>query len=67
MDCDRYFTGPSLVEFMLSKNIYVTETVMKNRIPAAVAKLSDDRTLQKRERGACDVVVTDDEKMSVVK
>jgi hypothetical protein len=38
--CDRYFTSPNLIDFMLSKSLYVTGTVMKNRIPEAVTKLS---------------------------
>lgn len=65
--CDRYFTSPNLIDFMLSKSIYVTGTVMKNRIPEAVTKLSSDKELQKRGRGASDIFVRQDTKMAMVK
>ena len=65
--CDRYFTSPSLIEYMQSKEVYVTGTIMKNRVPGILDKLSSDKDLQKRGRGACDVVVRQDGKMAVVK
>ena len=31
--CDRYFTSFPLIEYMLSKDIYITGTIMGNRVP----------------------------------
>jgi hypothetical protein len=65
--CDRYFTSINLIDVMLAKQVYVTGTVMKNRITAAVAKMSDDKVLMKQGRGACDVLVRQDKKVAFVK
>lgn len=65
--CDRYFTSINLIDFMLTKQIYVTGTVMRNRIAAEVAKLSNDKILMKKGRGSCDVLVRQDKKLAVVK
>lgn len=39
IDCDRFFTSIRVLEHMLKKQMYITGTVMKNRIAAAVQKL----------------------------
>ena len=65
--CDRYFTSINLIEFLKSKEVYVTGTIVKNRVPAALDKLVPDKELQKRGRGACDVAVRQDGKMALVK
>jgi len=54
-------------DYMQSKEVYVTGTIMKNRVPGILDKLSSDKDLQKRGRGACDDVVRQDGKMAVVK
>ena len=38
--CDRYFTSINLIDFMLTKQIYVTGTLMRNRIPVVIAKMA---------------------------
>jgi len=65
--CDRYFTGIHLLEFLRTKDIYVTGTVMKNRVPAAVSNLVPDKELQKKGRGASEVIVREDGNMALVK
>ena len=40
---------------------------MRNRIPAAVAKMVDDKVLMKQGRGSCDVLVRQDKKVAFVK
>jgi len=65
--CDRYFTSINLTDFLQSKNVYVTETVMKNRVPATLDKLVPDKELQKRGCRASDVAVREDGKMALVK
>ena len=65
--CDRFFMSPSIVDYMLTKHsMHMTGTVMKNRI-RKVTKLSDDKTLMKRGRGASDSVVRTDGKVVAVK
>ena len=63
--CDRFFMTTSLVDYLLSKDKYITGTVMKTRIPKDAAKLSDEKSLMKRGRGASVCVVRSD--VSVVK
>ena len=63
--CDRFFMTTSLVDYLLSKDKYITGTVIKNRIPKDAAKLSDEKSLMKRGRGASECVVRGD--VSVVK
>jgi len=65
--CDRYFTSPKLIDFTLSKGIYVTGTVMKNRIPEAITKLPSEKELLNQGRGASDVFVQQDTKIAMVK
>ena len=65
--CDRYFTSVALIDYMLSQSMYVTGTMMKNQIPKLVVKMSDDKSLMKRGRGACDQFVRGDDKVEVLK
>ena len=65
--CDRYFTSINLIQFLQSKEVYVTGTIMKNRVPAALNQLVPDKDLLKRGRGACDVAVSQDGNLALVK
>ena len=65
--CDRYFTSLPLIDHMLKKSIYITGTVMKNRLPKPVYSMSDDKVLMARGRGSCDQLVRGDNKVSVLK
>lgn len=65
--CDRYFTSPNLVQFMLSKEMYVTGTVMANRVSAIAKQLTSDKDLQRKGRGSCDLLVRQDHKMAAAK
>jgi len=57
----------ALIDYMLSQSMYVTGTMMKNQIPKLVVKMSDDKSLMKRGRGACDQFVRGDDKVEVLK
>ncbi|XP_076601804.1 piggyBac transposable element-derived protein 3 [Chaetodon auriga] len=65
--CDRFFTTTSAVESMLEKQVYLTGTVMKNRIPKAMQKLPSDKIMKQQGRGTSASVVRGDGKLSVVK
>uniref|UniRef100_A0A671XXE1 Si:ch211-255f4.7 n=1 Tax=Sparus aurata TaxID=8175 RepID=A0A671XXE1_SPAAU len=65
--CDRFFTTIQGVDRMMKKQVYVTGTVMKNRVPAAVQKLPSDKMMKKAGRGTSAQVTTGDGKMCVVK
>lgn len=65
--CDRYFTTILAVDHMLKNEIYLTGTVMKNRVPQAMKKLPDDKTLKHQGRGASATVTRADGKLCVVK
>lgn len=64
--CDRYFTSISLIEYMLQKGVYISGTIMRNRIPAVVRQLSNVRELAKRGRGACEMIVRNDGRIAIV-
>lgn len=64
--CDHFFTTTLAVDHMLKNEIYLTGTV-KNRIPQAVRKLPDDKSLKYEERGASATVTRGDGKLCVVK
>ncbi|KAM7382693.1 hypothetical protein PAMP_002412 [Pampus punctatissimus] len=51
----------------MKKQMYVTGTVMKNRVAAAVQKLPTDKTMKKDGRGTSAHVTTEDGKICVVK
>ena len=65
--CDRYFTSIPLIEYMLQKEIYITGTIIKNRVPKDAAKLSDDKVLKLKGRGSSDMIVKSDPAISIVK
>ena len=65
--CDRYFTSYQAMEYMLTKNIYLTGTIMKNRIQDAAKKLPCDKYLKKQGRGSFVSVIRRDGKVAVSK
>ncbi|KAM3836150.1 piggyBac transposable element-derived protein 3 [Diretmus argenteus] len=65
--CDRFFTTLSAVDCMLENKVYLTGTVMKNRVPKAMQKLPSDKIMKKQGRGTSASVVRGDGKLSVVK
>ncbi|XP_063749777.1 piggyBac transposable element-derived protein 3-like [Eleginops maclovinus] len=65
--CDRFFTSTAAVDTMLKDHIYLTGTVMKNRVSQAVNKLPDDKTLKIQGRGTSAAVTREDGKVCVVK
>lgn len=64
--CDRYFTSLGLIQYLHEKKIYVTGTVMKNRISAPMKLVIDEKALAKRGRGSSNMVVQGDSKACVV-
>ncbi|KAG7494019.1 hypothetical protein JOB18_021211 [Solea senegalensis] len=65
--CDRFFTTISAVECMLEKQVYLTGTVMKNRVPKAMQKLPSEKIMKQQGRGTTASVVRGDGKLCVVK
>ncbi|TWW69454.1 Homeodomain-interacting protein kinase 2 [Takifugu flavidus] len=65
--CDRLFTSIQGAEQMLKKELYITGTVMKNRVTAAVQKLPTDKTMQTSGRGTSKEVSSEDGQLCVVK
>lgn len=65
--CDRFFMSVPAVDHMLRKQVYLTGTVMKNRVPKAMRKLPSDRTLKQQGGGASASVTRTDGELCVVK
>uniref|UniRef100_A0A8B9HAU7 Si:ch211-255f4.7 n=1 Tax=Astyanax mexicanus TaxID=7994 RepID=A0A8B9HAU7_ASTMX len=65
--CGRFFTSIQVLELMLKKQMYVTGTVKKNRVAAAVQKLPTNERLRKDGMGFSAQVTTKDGKICVVK
>lgn len=65
--CDQFFTSIQGAEQMMKKELYVTGTVMKNRVAAAVQKLPTDKAMKKAGRGTSREVSTEDGKLCAVK
>ncbi|KAJ8277155.1 hypothetical protein GJAV_G00072040 [Gymnothorax javanicus] len=65
--CDRFFTSIQGAERIMKKELYMTGTVMKNRVAAAVRKLPTDKTMKNAGRGTSTEVSTEDGKLCVVK
>uniref|UniRef100_A0A3P9NWF0 Si:ch211-255f4.7 n=1 Tax=Poecilia reticulata TaxID=8081 RepID=A0A3P9NWF0_POERE len=65
--CDRFFMSVPAVDHMLRKRVYLTGTVMKNRVPKAMRKLPSDRTLKQQGGGASATVTRTDGELCVVK
>ncbi|RZF45995.1 hypothetical protein LSTR_LSTR014486 [Laodelphax striatellus] len=62
---DRFFTGIALLDALKLKGISGTGTAMKQRFPNT--NLKSDAELTAEGRGACDVVVRDDESVLLLK
>ncbi|XP_051554575.1 piggyBac transposable element-derived protein 4 isoform X1 [Myxocyprinus asiaticus] len=65
--CDRFFTNMKIVDHMIKKQVYVTGTVMQNRVAEALKKLPGDKTMELHKRGATASVVRRDGKVCVLK
>ncbi|TWW61042.1 hypothetical protein D4764_05G0011320 [Takifugu flavidus] len=65
--CDRLFTSIQGAEQMLRKELYLTGTVMKNRVTAAVQKLPTDKAMQTSGRGTSREVSSEDGQLCIVK
>ena len=62
---DRYFTTLPLIEYMLNKNILLTGTIMKSRVPKSV-NLTSDKTMARLGRGSSEQDVRSDGKINIV-
>lgn len=62
---DRYFTSCALLDKLTDKGIATTGTLMNNRIPKGV-KLSGEKELKERGRGASEAWIRKDKKQIVV-
>ncbi|KAI4801215.1 hypothetical protein KUCAC02_000139 [Chaenocephalus aceratus] len=65
--CDRFFTSIRCVEQMMKKEMYITGTIMKNRLAGAKEKLPSDKTMKNTGRGTSSELSTEDGKLCVVK
>ncbi|KAF3840286.1 hypothetical protein F7725_019003 [Dissostichus mawsoni] len=65
--CDRFFTSIRGVEQMMKKEMYITGTIMKNRLAGAKEKLPSDKTMKNKGRGTSSELSTEDGKLCVVK
>ena len=65
---DRYFTSVKLLHNLKGNGLLGTGTIMKNRVPAICkAKLSDDKQMQKKGRGASEMLVSKQSQVAVTK
>ncbi|KAG7503381.1 hypothetical protein JOB18_037551 [Solea senegalensis] len=48
--CDRFFATISAVECMLEKQVYLSGTVMKNRVPKAMQQLPSEKIMKQQGR-----------------
>ncbi|XP_072377992.1 uncharacterized protein [Diabrotica undecimpunctata] len=64
---DRYFTLKILIHALHSRKLYVTGTLMKNRIPKTDVTFKTDKHLRKSGRGSHDMLVNKDNKIAVTK
>lgn len=62
---DRYFTTIGLLEYLLSKKIVATGTIMKSRVPASV-HLTHENVMKKMTRGSNEQTVRNDEGINIV-
>ncbi|XP_034094388.1 piggyBac transposable element-derived protein 3-like [Gymnodraco acuticeps] len=65
--CDRFFTSIRCVEQIMKKEMYITGTIMKNRLAGAKEKLASDKTMKNTGRGTSSELSTEDGKLCVVK
>lgn len=63
---DRYFTTEKLVTELLSRGFLSTGTINNLRVPKD-ARLKSDKEMRKEGRGACDMLVRQDEKVCILK
>lgn len=63
---DRFFTSVKLADELLEKGFGSTGTIMTNRIPKVV-RTKSDKDMQREGRGSNDMLVRNDQKLSVVK
>ncbi|CAG4958182.1 unnamed protein product [Colias eurytheme] len=65
---DRYFTTVRLADELAKRGLKCTGTIMKNRVPKEVInKIDDDKTLMRKGRGSCDVLVRNDGEVAFTK
>ncbi|XP_052004312.1 piggyBac transposable element-derived protein 3-like [Xyrauchen texanus] len=65
--CDRFFTSIKCVQLMMEKELYMTGTIMKNRLAEAKHKLPSDKAMKNAGRGTSSEVSAEDGKLCVVK
>ncbi|KAM4593218.1 piggyBac transposable element-derived protein 3 [Odontesthes bonariensis] len=65
--CDRFFTTIKGAQQMMEKGVYMTGTIMKNRLAGAKHKLPSNKAMKDAGRGTSSEVSTEDGKLCVVK
>lgn len=65
--CDRFFTTIQGAQIMMEKELYITGTIMKNRLAGANHKLPSDKAMKNAGRGTSSEVSAEDGKLCVVK
>ncbi|XP_068072616.1 piggyBac transposable element-derived protein 3 isoform X1 [Danio rerio] len=65
--CDRFFTTIKGAQRMMEKELYMTGTIMNNRLAGAKHKLPSDKAMISMGRGTSSEVSTEDGKLCVVK
>ncbi|KAI2668674.1 PiggyBac transposable element-derived protein 3 [Labeo rohita] len=65
--CDRFFTTIKGAQRMMGKELYMTGTIMKNRLAGAKHKLPSDKAMKNAGRGTSSEVSAEDGKLCVVK
>ncbi len=65
--CDRFFTTIKGAQRMMEKELYMTGTIMKNRLAEAKHKLPSDKAMKNAGRGTSSEVSAEDGKLCVVK
>ncbi|KAM8743645.1 piggyBac transposable element-derived protein 3-like isoform 2-T2 [Acanthopagrus schlegelii] len=65
--CDRFFTTIKGAQRMLEKELYITGTIMKNRLAGANHKLPSNKAMKNTGRGTSAELSAEDGKLCVVK
>ncbi|TDH12263.1 hypothetical protein EPR50_G00070150 [Perca flavescens] len=65
--CDRFFTTIKGAQRMMEKELYMTGTIMKNRLAEAKHKLPSDKAMKNAGRGTSSEVSAEDGKLCLVK
>ncbi|GFR04500.1 DDE_Tnp_1_7 domain-containing protein [Trichonephila clavata] len=63
---DRYFTSELLLDFLLNRELHVTVTLLKNKVPK-LTQLKSDSEMRREGRGSIDQVVRVDQNIFLVK